>query len=85
MASVMDSLKKMVKKINPKREFPGDPRKDELSISKQQQNDLNKLRYEERMRKYQVPIPFEYSHIYKVKKKLQGVPKKTGSYSYYYK
>ena len=72
MASVMDSLKKMVKKINPKREFPGDPRKDELSISKQQQNDLNKLRYEERMRKYQVPIPFEYSHIYKVKKKLDS-------------
>ena len=54
MASVMDSLKKMVKKINPKREFPGDIRKDDIPKSILQQNDLNKLRYEERMKKYQV-------------------------------
>ena len=59
MASVMDSLKKMVKKINPKREFPGDLRKEDLLKSKQQQNDLNKLRYEERMKKYQVEVYYK--------------------------
>ena len=53
MACVMDSLKKMVKKINPKREFPGD--KEEAKVPMKPPLDLRSPQaiYEERMKKYQ--------------------------------
>ena len=67
MACVMDSLKKMVKKINPKREFAGDNNnnnrtnnnndntKEEIALrNSKRQSDLKMSQYEERMKKYQV-------------------------------
>ena len=58
MASVMDSLKKMVKKINPKREFPNENKDhDEAKLrSMKRLSDLQMSQYEERMKKYQVNI-----------------------------
>ena len=57
MACVMDSLKKMVKKINPKREFPGDVKKEEtvLKPPPSVRVDIRSPQaiYEERMKKYQ--------------------------------
>ncbi len=53
MACVMDSLKKMVKKINPKREFLGD--KEEVKFPPKASFELRTAQaiYEERMAKYQ--------------------------------
>ena len=59
MASVMDSLKKMVKKINPKREFAdenNDKNGDRVLRSLKRQSDLKMSQYEERMKKYQVML-----------------------------
>ena len=56
MACVMDSLKKMVKKINPKREFPGDNKEEAKgSLKPPPGPDLRSAQaiYEERMKKYQ--------------------------------
>ena len=48
--SIMDSLKKMVKKINPKREFAGDKKEETVSIKRQ--SDWRNAQFDERMKVY---------------------------------
>ena len=49
----MDSLKKMVKKINPKREFPGETKPEDSSlVNFRKQSEMRMALFDERMKKY---------------------------------
>ena len=51
--SIMDSLKKMVKKINPKREFPGETKPEDSSlVNFRKQSEMRMALFDERMKKY---------------------------------